>query len=125
MRSTLDIEIAVSECQPATDEELRLAVASLSSMLHFMSKTVDDLIAVILEKPGLAKFKAEFAKGTRENVFKGKKNPMDVWLGPRGIPGSPEQKASLELGKKIFKKATGLDLDALTPSNAEETQNTQ
>lgn len=112
MRTTLQIIIAVKECEPVTEEELKLALIALSNIEHFYNKAAQDLIDAIRAEKSMAllKMKAEFAWGTIESMFKAKKTPPDTWLGPDNTPGTPENKRQMEMGKKIFKAATGMDL---------------
>ena len=112
MRTTLDIIIAVKDNEPATDEELRLALCALSGIEHFIRQDLTKLIQAIRDdKPtGYLKAKAEFAWGTIERMFTAKKKPPDQWLGPGGIPGTPENVERMKFGRKLFKAATGLDL---------------
>lgn len=110
MRSTLDICIAVSENEPATDQELRYALQAMGSINHFIKQDLRLLIEAVLDGKPTAKMRAEFARGTLDRMFNGQKMPVDEWLGPGNIPGSPEQQERLRVGKAIFKKATGLDL---------------
>lgn len=113
MRSTVDIIVAVKECQPATEEELRLALVAMSAIEHFVRTDLQKLIDAVEEgKPaGVIEIKAAFAKGTISRMFKAIKMPVDKWLGPGNTPGTPENTKRLAMAKKIFKRATGLDLD--------------
>ena len=45
-----------------------------------------------------------------ESRFKSIKMPVDKYLGPGNIPGSPEQVERLRMGKAIVKKVTGMEL---------------
>lgn len=113
MRSTLEILIAVDECQEVTLEETKMALAALDSICYFTKKNLDDLIEAIEKEKNaslLLKMKLKFAKDTQESMFQArKKDPME-WLGPNNIPGSPEKQRFHEIAKKVFKKATGEDL---------------
>lgn len=112
MRSTLEIIIAVQESQPATEEELRLALLALSGINHFIQHDLDDIVEAITEQKPFAilKMKAEFSKGTRERLFQGIKKDPREWLGPGNTPGNPEYESRRELAKKVFKRATGVEL---------------
>lgn len=112
MRTTLEIIIAVKECQPVTEEEMKLALLAMSGIEHFIKKELMDLIQAIREDKPTVKMKAEFAWGTVERMWNAAKKPPDEWLGPDNIPGSPEFAARLKWGKALFKKATGVDLDS-------------
>jgi hypothetical protein len=112
MRTTLEIEIAVIDAkEDVTDEELRLCVAAQASLIRFYQEALNDLIDGA-EKPAGLKFKAMLAKKTRERLWNARKKPPAEWLGPGNIPGSAEQQRRLAIGKAIFKKATGIDLDS-------------
>lgn len=106
MRSTLDIIIAVQECQPVEPEELRLALMALSGIDQFLKNELDALIEAVEEKPiGAAKLRASFARDTRERMFQAMKKPPDEWLGPRFTPGTPEHTEGLRMSKAIAKAA--------------------
>ena len=113
MRTTLEIIIAVKESQPSTEEELRLALLAMNSIEHFLNNDLQKLIECIRQyRPmGSLKMQAEFAWGTIERMFNAEKMPPDEWLGPGNIPGTPQYERRLELGKAIFKQATGIDLE--------------
>lgn len=110
MRTTLEIIIAVQECQPATEEELRLALVALSGIESFISHDLQDLVDDVIGGKPTAKFRAEYANGTIDRMFQARKTPPDKWLGPNGIPGTPENIAGRAISKRIFKAATGIDL---------------
>lgn len=110
MRTTLQIIIAVKDCEPVTEEELRLALCALSGIEHFIRTDLEKLIDTVLNKERLAKFQAEFAKGTIERMFNAIKKPPDEWLGPGNIPGTPENNERMRWAKAVYKKATGEDL---------------
>jgi hypothetical protein len=109
MRSTNEIIIAVSECYACTDEELRLCIMSLKARLHFAEKAADDM-ANAIESGVNPKLRAGFWKNDAESRFRSMKMPVDKYLGPGNTPGTPEHTRRMNLGKAIFKKATGLDL---------------
>lgn len=114
MRSILEIQLAVKEAEPdITDEELRLCVESLGNIQHFYRSALIDLIELIRNgRPeNFLRMKAEFAWGTVERMFTAQKKTPHEWLGPKNIPGSPEQRSRLEWSKKLFEKATGEKLD--------------
>lgn len=110
MRSTVEIIIAVKECQPVTEQELKLALLAQTGIEHFTRTALLDLIEAIREGKPTVKMKAEFAWGTAERLWNAGKKPPDEWLGSDNIPGTPEYAARLEFGKALFKKATGVDL---------------
>lgn len=108
MRSTLQIIIAVKECQPVTEQELKYALAALSAIDHFRSQTIDGLIeAAESGNDFQLKFRIASAKQQRESLFTGIKTDVVKWLGPGNIPGSPEQQERLAWAKRVFEKATG------------------
>lgn len=112
MRTTNEIIIAVKDCEDVSEEELRLAIVAMSSIKYFVQSELQKLIDAIREKKpqAMLEMKAEFAWGTIERMFSAMKKAPDEWLGPGDTPGTPENKARMELGRKIFKKATGIDL---------------
>lgn len=111
MRTINEIIIAVKDCEPATDEELRMCIAALSGIEYFSNKNLEDLTVAITEsKSLLIDLRVRESKHwleTRFAVFK--KDPVK-WLGPGNTPGHPEQVARMAMSKKIFKAATGEDL---------------
>jgi hypothetical protein len=111
MRTTLEIIIAVTECQPVTEDELKLALMAMSSIEHFLKQELLGLIEAIREGKPTVKMRAEAAWGTVERMWNAAKKPPDEWLGPTNIPGNAEHSARLKRGKALFKKATGIDLD--------------
>lgn len=110
MRSTLDIIIAVKECQPVTEQELRLAVVALSAMESMDQRALRDLAEKVIEGKPTAKLKAQFILQETETRFKSRKMPVDEYLGPGNIPGTPENVERVRVAKAIYKKATGDDL---------------
>lgn len=110
MRTTVEIIIAVKECQPVTEDELKLALLAQSGIEHFTREALLDLIEAIRTDKPTVKMKAEFAWGTADRMWNAGKKPPDEWLGPANIPGSPEYAERLAFGKALFKKATGIDL---------------
>lgn len=111
MRSTLDICVAVQDCAPATEQELRCAVASLSAVNHFLNRSLKKLIDATKTKPHMVQFWVQAAERTQSDMFDAKKRPMDVWLGD-DMPGTETHAARLRWAKDAFKKATGIDLDS-------------
>lgn len=107
MRSTLDIIIAVKECQPVSEQELRLAVVALSAMESMDQRALRDLAECVVEGKPSAKLKAQFLLQETETRFKSRKMPVDQYLGPGDIPGTPENSERLRVAKAIYKKATG------------------
>jgi hypothetical protein len=112
MRTTLQIILAVKECEPVTEEELKLALCAMSGIEHFLNQSLKKLIQSIREgKPeARLKMQAEFEWRTIERMFKAIKTPPDEWLGPGNTPGTEENRERMAWAKKVFKKATGEDL---------------
>jgi len=110
MRSTLDICIAVQDEQPATEHELRLCVASLSAINHFLKQNLRNIIEANKDNKTLVPLRIGFASTELANLFDAQKRPMDVWLGRRGTPGTPEHREEQAWAKRIFEKATGQKL---------------
>ncbi len=88
MRTIGEIIEAVDECQPATEEELRLTVKSLCGALMLASCHREDC-------------REERIKA-RWYLFRAE---PDKWLGPRHTPGTPENKQERELAMRIARKA--------------------
>lgn len=112
MRSTNELMVAVSECDACTDEELRCCVSALSAMLHFAKRAADDMSEGI-EGGGTSikhKVSAKLWRQNAEGRFNSIKMPVDTYLGPGNMPGSPEQAERLRIGKAIVKKVTGMTL---------------
>lgn len=112
MRSTLDIIIAVKDSQPVTEQELKYALLALSAMNHFAERDIDNMLdAIETGRQDLITLRASFVNQSRETRrFKSMKLPVDKYLGPNNIPGSPEYEKRMKMNKAIFKKATGIDL---------------
>ena len=110
MRSTNEIIIAVKDCEPCTDKELRLAVVALSGMQIMDRMATRQLAKAIIEGTSSATLRAKFFLQEDEIRFKSMKMPVDEYLGQSNIPGTPENDYQMRLAKNIFKKATGLDL---------------
>jgi len=114
MRSTNEIIIAVDECDPCTEEELRLCIASMKARLYFAEDAADKMAAAIESDKSTAnlrsKLRAGFWKNEAETRFQSMKMPVDEYLGAGNTPGTPEHAERLRIGKAIFKKATGIEL---------------
>jgi hypothetical protein len=78
---------------PATEEELRLALLAMTAMEHFVHQDLQRLIEAIELGLPSAKLLAGLAKNALERLFAGRKKAPADWLGPSGIPGSPEYEA--------------------------------
>lgn len=112
MRSTNEIVIAVKDGQSVTEEELRLALISVSVTEMTYFQMLHELIQAIRDDTPtpLLKLKAELAWQTVEEHFAGHKKPVDKWLGPENIPGTPENNERQEWAKAVYKNATGKDI---------------
>jgi hypothetical protein len=112
MRSTLKICIAVKEDRPATEQELRYALEAMGSIETFITDTLRNLLQAIEDGKGMGdlRCRASLARGTLDRMFDARKKPVDEWLGPDNLPGSPTQQERLAWGKRLFKAATGQDL---------------
>lgn len=113
MRSTLDIIIAVKENQPCTEKELRLALLALSSMEFILKKDLMDLLEALNKEEHLSdrtSLRFLFAKQALDRMWEAAKIDPEQWLGSGNIPGTPEYEDRMRMNKKIFKKATGVDL---------------
>ena len=113
MRSTLEIEIAVSDNLPATEQELRYALAARCAMYRYVKRGLCKLCdAILADRPNrLLRLKAMNAKKEIEAFFAGQKRPVDEWLGPDNRPDSPEHAKLMASGKALVKRVTGVDLD--------------
>lgn len=105
----LEVICAVKDCEPVTEEELKLCVCCLSAKLHFAERERDKFVELIKEnKPRqLLDFRVACVEKDREITFKSNKMPMDEYLGPGNIPGTPEQRGRMQWAKNVFKQATG------------------
>jgi len=114
MRSTNQIIIAVQECLPCTDAELRLCIMSLKARLYFAEDAANNMAEAIgpsgTATIASAKLQAGFWKNEAEARFRAMKMPVDKYLGPGNTPGTPEHAERMQMGKAIFKAATGMDL---------------
>ena len=81
MRSIMGIVEAVSECEPATDEELRLTVVALRGFITLFTRSDFE------KKSDLAL--RMHAKHQFEAKFSMMRTDPRKYLGPDGIPGSP------------------------------------
>ena len=112
MRTTNEIICAVKDCQPATDEELRLALCAMESIKFFVYHELSNISAAIEKdySPKVLKFRAKSAFRLLEDMFQAGKTPPDKWLGPAHIPGTPENKEQVRMARAVFKAATGKEL---------------
>jgi hypothetical protein len=109
-RSTLDIILAVKDCTPATEEELRLALMALSHMLQITERTLHDLAEAVREGKPSAKMRAANELREYELRVKGRKMPPKEYLGPTYTPGTPENAAAMKWANGVYKAATGQDI---------------
>lgn len=107
MRSTLEIIIAVKECQPATDEELRLALIAMCNMEHFVRRDLESLADAVIAGQPSAMLRAASAKKTLDAMFYARKKSPAEWLGPEHTPGTPEFQRFYEAGKRLLEKIEG------------------
>lgn len=114
MRSTLQIMVAVAEDTPATEQELRYALHAAAQQNRLVEHALHDLAEAVRDRRSetVQQFLALSALKLLDTMFQARKTPVDTWLGASNIPGSPEQQERLRVGKVVFKKATGIDLDA-------------
>jgi hypothetical protein len=106
-RTILDIVIAAKEQQPATEEELRLAVVALSAMLHAVERSERQLAEAVLAGKPSAKMRAEFALREAEIRFRFRKMDPAQYLGADYTPGTPENDRLRTMAKALFERATG------------------
>lgn len=112
MRTTNEIICAVKDCQPATEQELRLALCAMESIKFFVYYELANIIDAVEKdtSPKALKFRAKSAFRLLEDMFQAAKTPPDKWLGPAHTPGTPENKEQVRMARVIFKKATGKEL---------------
>ena len=117
MRTTNQIICAVKDCQPVMEDELCLALLAMESIEFFVQDELGNLIEAIEkgQSPTLLRLRAKNAFKTIESMFRARKTEPDKWLGPAHTPGTPEHSAGVRMAKAVFKKATGIDLDAPAP----------
>lgn len=110
MRSLNEIVIAVQNCEPCTDEELRLCVMALYYR-DFQSKWAMDELSVLADKgDSKTRLRALLWLRDADSRFKGGKMPVDEFLGPGNIPWNDEYKRRLRMAEAVFEKATGIKL---------------
>lgn len=106
MRSMNQIIIAVKECEPCSDEELRCCIAALETRQCFAEQAADEMADALNGGNELrGTVAASLWKRNAENRFTVMKKPVDEYLGPNHIPGTDEQRENLRLGKAIFNGA--------------------
>lgn len=120
MRTTNEICVAVSECKPCTEQELRYCVAALVSMNHFVKRNLRSLVAAVDKPKIILELRAKSAKDMLDMIFKGGNEPVNEWLTPQGCPGTPEQIRELAMAKNVFKQATGMSLDTMEKGAGDE-----
>jgi hypothetical protein len=104
MRSTLEIIIAVKESQPATEEELRLALLVMSSIDHFVRHDLHELAEAVEAGRLSATWRAKEAMGTLERMFHARKQDPREWLGPDNIPGNPAYEQRYRAAMRLLEK---------------------
>lgn len=103
MKSINQIQIAVQEGKPLTEEEMRFCIESQRIIIHYYEKALDNLVKAIREaKPtALIKLRADFAYDTSSRMFEARKMLPQDWLGPDNIPGTPEYKNKKATGETL------------------------
>lgn len=111
MRTTSEIIAAVRNCEPVTDEEMRMCIAALANVEWFLRSSLQKLVDALDTKgPAQQRLRADSARATLESMHRGMRTPVDRWLGPHNIPGTPEYTARISGAKALLKKATGVDM---------------
>lgn len=112
MRSTLEIIIAVKDCEDVTEQELKYALLAMSAMNHFAEEDLRALTdAVQVGNPQVIKLRTGFASdGQSRRLDLSMKMPVDEYLGPGNIPGTPEYNQRMEFSKSLYKQIFGEDL---------------
>lgn len=112
MRNLSDIVEAVKRDQPATEEELRYGLLAYVSLYHMDHGTLRDVLTKEEETPKFIK-KMKFENSFNAYRAALSKSPKE-WLGPNNDPKNPEYQRRLDIGIKLVKKATGIDLNEPT-----------
>jgi hypothetical protein len=107
MRSTKDIIVAVKESQPATPDELRMALLVMSAVDGFTWRELYDLIEAVESDLDQAKMKATFAKGILERMYQARKEDPETWLAPDHMPGTADRDRWSRIGKKLLETIEG------------------
>jgi hypothetical protein len=90
VRSTLEIIIAVKECAPVTEEELKLALIVMCNVEHFVRRDLTALAQAVKGGRPSVKLIAASAEKTLESMFYARKKDPAEWLGPADTPGTEE-----------------------------------
>lgn len=97
MRSVNEIILAVQEQQPATEEELRLALLCIDYEMTISTETDwNEASPALLRSRASEQFSRRFRMG--------KADPKE-WLGRRWLPGTEENRRAREVSMRIAKKA--------------------
>lgn len=107
MPSILEVIIACKEQGPATEEDLRLTVVALSTMLHLVEDEERQLVEAVLADKSVAKIRARFAQQASERRFKSRKMTPREYLGENYTPGTEANRRLREQSTRIFEAATG------------------
>lgn len=114
MRTTVEIVADAKDGEVPSHEECFWAMLALSGKLHFANRDLERVIEN-KEEPKKLKFMMDIMYKDVESLRIDhynflKKSPIE-WLGDSGNPFSESTKKFREMGKKIIKNATGMDLD--------------
>jgi hypothetical protein len=94
-------------------EECYWTMLALSSMLHFSRRNLESIAESMDTGKNLemtCKIYLGSADKVQEERFKWMRTPPKKWLGESGNPFSEENKKWRDMGRKIIKNATGLDV---------------
>jgi|GEM_PF-3544846 hypothetical protein len=94
-------------------EECFWTMLALSSMLHFSRRTLESIAEKLDDEKKLqltCKIHLRSLDSVHDERFKWMKAIPQEWLGAMGNPFSEENKVFRDMGYKIIKNATGIDL---------------
>lgn len=109
MRSTNEIIDAARAGDPCTEEELRCCIMAM----HSWGSLVRSLLLTIWSKPErtdgskptIRALTMNSVKTLIETAGKGWNKPVDEWIGPRNMPGTPEMRERMALAHKVWAAA--------------------
>jgi hypothetical protein len=94
-------------------EECFWTMLALSSMFHFARRDLESIAEAMDKGKNLERVCEMHLSGTngvRETYYKWMRSTPKKWLGDSGNPFSEESKKWRDMGRKIIKNATGIDL---------------
>lgn len=108
MRSMLQIAIAIQDGQDVTLEEAKLACLAYSHMQSTTERELRELVEKVKGKSNWATMmKVASIESSFTSRFQGRKLPVDKFLGPNWMPGTPENDAIRKASDAILAKFAG------------------